>query len=233
MSSSCQAPPNHGRRSTRSAVALTLGIVATTVASAYGVDAATAPRPTAQSNHAAAPEIVAWDVATTVWTTPPPILDIESPVSTASPVPTTLPSASASAPSPRRVIALPPTAPRSRLISADGRLDTAVGVYSDCTGAAPLPRYQAAIDTCITNRTYFVGHSPGAFSPLLDENVGTIIQWWDGAGALHRLRIVARRDWTRGSGAPAPPVSSDVVAQFQTCLDSTGSQELILDATPA
>lgn len=118
-----------------------------------------------------------------------------------------MPAVFPSVPPQRSVTAPPPALTRSRLISA--------------------------VDTCITDRTYFVGHSPGAFSPLFEANVGAAIAWRDGAGVLHPLRIVARRDWTRGDSAPPPPVSADVVAQFQTCIDSFGSQELILDATAA
>ena len=122
--------------------------------------------------------------------------------------------------------------PRNRLASADGSMDTGVGVYADCHGATPLPRYEAAIDTCVSGRIYFVGHNPGVFSPLFNQGVGALIAYWDGAGVRHELRIIARRDWARDQdGGLAPPVSGDVVAQFQTCISTT--EELILDAVAA
>ena len=157
------------------------------------------------------------------------------------PPPTPVPATPAPAPVPVHVAApappppppsAPPAPPRSRLVSADGRLDTGVGVYSDCSGNAALTHASAAIDTCITGRTYFVGHNPGVFTPLMAETVGAVITWYDGAGAAHPLRIVAVRNWNRSDGVP-PVASSAVVAQFQTCLVADGSRDVIMDAVPA
>lgn len=55
---------------------------------------------------------------------------------------------------------------RNRLMSNDGSLDTSVGIYSDCSGRTPLSHAEAQIDTCETG-SYFVGHNPGVFAPLL------------------------------------------------------------------
>jgi hypothetical protein len=126
----------------------------------------------------------------------------------------------------------PPAPPRNLLRSADGRVDTGVGIYSDCSGRTALTRSAAAIDTCVTGRTYFVGHNPGVFTPLLSESVGSLITWWDGAGNAHLLRIVAVRSWASANGVP-PPVSGAVVAQFQTCENLSGSQDWIYDAVAA
>ena len=217
------------RRALRIVAASTLLALSATAAKAVAASVFGAHfHPRSDSTAVASPDVVAWDVDA-VHTIATPLPTTATPDISARPVPAVFPSV----PPQRSVTAPPPALTRSRLVSADGRLDTAVGVYSDCSGATPLPRWQGAVDTCITDRTYFVGHSPGAFSPLFDENVGATIAWWDAAGVLHPLRIVARRDWTRGDGAPPPPVSADVVAQFQTCIDSFGSQELILDATAA
>lgn len=162
---------------------------------------------------------------------------IPAPAATASPTPPPTPqpaprlasTVAATPPPPAR----PPAATvRSRLVSADGRLDTAVGVYGDCSGATELAHAVAAVDTCVGDRTYFVGHNPGVFTPLMSETVGSVVTWYDGAGVAHPLRIVARRDWMRAGGVP-PMVSGDVVAQFQTCLVADGSEDLILDAVPA
>jgi hypothetical protein len=126
----------------------------------------------------------------------------------------------------------PPAPPRNLLRSADGRLVTGVGIYSDCSGSTPLTRSESAIDSCVSGRTYFVGHNPGVFTPLLSESAGSIITWWDAAGTAHVLRIVAVRSWTSADGVP-PPVSGAVVAQFQTCQNYDGSKDWIYDAVPA
>jgi hypothetical protein len=166
---------------------------------------------------AAPPALAHWDVMPVNVVTSVPTQTLVTPEAT--------PTRYASAPP-------PPAAPRARLLSADGRLDTAVGAYGDCHGSAPLPRDEAAIDVCVPGRTYFVGHNPGVFAPLLDEPVGGLISWWDGSGVRQELRIVARRTWARSeSGGLAPPVSGDVAAQFQTCLST--SEELIVDAVLA
>ncbi len=126
----------------------------------------------------------------------------------------------------------PPPPPRSRLVSADGRLNTGVGVYGDCSGATEVAHTEAEIDTCITGRTYFVGHNPGVFTPLMSETVGSVVTWYDADGTAHVLRVVARRTWTRADGVP-PMASDAVVAQFQTCLVADGSQDVVLDAVAA
>jgi len=118
------------------------------------------------------------------------------------------------------------------LISADGTLSTGVGVYSDCTGQAPVPRTTAAIDTCIGGVTYFDGHNPGVFTPLMSMPIGEVITWWDSAGHAHPLRIVAERRWAHTSGTLGP-ATAGVVAQFQTCITADGSVNLIIDAVPA
>ena len=152
-----------------------------------------------------------------------------SPAATA--VPTAPPVVHAPAPTPPPPP--PPAAsPHSRLVSDDGRLNTGVGVYSDCSGATALSHAYAAIDTCVGGRTYFVGHNPGVFTPLMSETVGSVITWWDASGTAHRLRVVARRTWFRADGAP-PVVSGAVVAQFQTCLVTDGTEDVILDAVAA
>jgi hypothetical protein len=105
-------------------------------------------------------------------------------------------------------------------------------VYSDCSGNTALTHSEAAVDTCVSGRTYFVGHNPGVFTPLLSESVGSMITWWDGGGTAHRLRVVAVRNWLRADGVP-PKASPDVVAQFQTCTVADGSRDVILDAVAA
>lgn len=147
---------------------------------------------------------------------------VPTPVPTA--VPTRVPVPTAPPP--------PPAPPHNLLRSADGRLDTGVGLYGDCSGATPLTHAEAAIDTCITGRTYFVGHNPGVFTPLLSESVGSVITWWDGGGHAHLLRIVAVRSWNASNGVP-PTVSAAVVAQFQTCAVADGSRDWIYDAAAA
>lgn len=170
----------------------------------------------------------------------------QAPTAAPTPEPTPAPTARPATPAPHVVArpaapvaaapppapAAPPPPPRSRLHSDDGRLDTGVGVYSDCSGNTALTHAEAAVDTCITGRTYFVGHNPGVFTPLMSESVGSLITWWDGAGNAHRLRVVAVRNWVRADGVP-PKASADVVAQFQTCTVADGSRDVILDAVAA
>ena len=156
--------------------------------------------------------------------TPAPVVHTPAPAPVAThaatPEPTTPPRTPAPAP------------PRNLLRSADGRLDTAVGVYSDCSGATALTHSAAAVDTCVTQDTYFVGHNPGVFTPLLSESVGSVVTWWDGNGQAHVWRIVAVRSWVRADGVP-PAVSGAVVAQFQTCEVADGSKDWIFDVVPA
>ena len=128
-----------------------------------------------------------------------------------------------------------PNGPHNQLVSTDGSLDTGVTTYSDCSGATELTHAEAAIDTCVTGRTYFVGHNAGVFTPLLGLGVGDTITYYDNEGAAHRLRIVSVRDnWLRADGVP-PLANSDVVAQFQTCETAypDGSHDRIIDAVPA
>ncbi|HEX3606680.1 MAG TPA: hypothetical protein VH134_12205 [Candidatus Dormibacteraeota bacterium] len=130
----------------------------------------------------------------------------------------------------------PPPAPvvvRNLLTSDDGTLHTAVGVYSDCSGHTELTHAMAAIDTCMHNVLYFVGHNAGVFTPLMHIGVGAIITYHDGAGTAHVWRVSSvRADWTAANGVP-PVTSSDVVAQFQTCVVPDGSVDRILDVVPA
>ncbi|TMD09463.1 MAG: hypothetical protein E6J03_01650 [Chloroflexi bacterium] len=126
----------------------------------------------------------------------------------------------------------PPGGPVNWLTSADGTLHTAVGVYSDCTGAAPVPTDMAAVDTCVRGRTYFVGHNQGVFTPLMHLGPGSLITWYDARGAVHRYRVVAVRD-TAGGAHPLTTTSHRVDAQFQTCALANGSVDRILDAVRA
>src|SRR5438270_9600396 len=114
------------------------------------------------------------------------------------------------------------------LTSDDRTLRAGVGTYTDCSGRTPLQSGEAAIDTCIHGRRYFLGHNAGVFTPLLHMQPGDHLEWTDGHSAHHRLRIVAVRDWTPSNGAP-PVVEPDVVAPFQTCVREDGSLERILD----
>jgi hypothetical protein len=139
--------------------------------------------------------------------------------------------AAAPARAPARAPAPVPVAHSNRLISADGTLNTGVGYYSDCTGRSELSHAFAAIYTCIGGRTYFIGHNPGVFTPLLHMGVGSIITWYDGHSNAHRLRIIGVRIWYRSANAPG--LLGGAVAEFQTCISADGSVDRILDAAPA
>jgi hypothetical protein len=125
-----------------------------------------------------------------------------------------------------------PGGPRNLLTSADGTLNTAVGVYSDCSGATAVPTDMAAVDTCVRGRTYFVGHNQGVFTPLMHMDVGSVITWYDGRGAVHHYRVVAVRD-AAGGAHPLTTTTHRVAAQFQTCAVADGSVDRILDAVAA
>jgi hypothetical protein len=125
-----------------------------------------------------------------------------------------------------------PGGPVNLLTSADGTLHTPVGVYTDCTGVAPVPAGMAAVDTCIHGRTYFVGHNQGVFTPLMHMGPGSLITWYNSRGAVHRFRVVAVRD-TAGGARPLTTSSRRVDAQFQTCAVADGSVDRILDAVNA
>jgi hypothetical protein len=131
------------------------------------------------------------------------------------------------------VAAAPPPAPsyRNHLTSADGTLNTGVGWYSDCSGRTELSHAIAAIETCIGGRTYFVGHNPGVFTPLLHMGVGSIITWYDGNGTAHRLRVIGVRTWHRFAGVP--PLMAGATAEFQTCITADGTVDRLMDAAPA
>lgn len=138
------------------------------------------------------------------------------------------------APVPRLAGPLPaPVVRRNWLTSGDGTLDTAVGVYTDCSGSTALSRRSAAIDTCIPGPPYFVGHNAGVFTPLMHMGVGSTITYHDQNAVAHVWRVVSvRADWRAADGA-APPTQADVVAQFQTCVVPDGSIDRILDVVPA
>jgi len=135
---------------------------------------------------------------------------------------------------PARRPSLPSEVPRpNRLISDDRTLDTAVGVYTDCSGRAPVPRFEAEIDICYSDPLYFVGHNLGVFSPLMHMDVGAGITYYDAGAIPHRWRVVqVHRDWHRGHGRPAA-AEPGVVAQLQTCSSPDGSVYRILDVVDA
>lgn len=122
--------------------------------------------------------------------------------------------------------------PTSRLISAGLALDVPVGSYADCSGESPIDRDRADLDPCFPGRLYFVGHSPGVFTPLLAMGAGDVITWYDAKGNGLRLRVVSARDFRRNS-ASLKLAQPDVVAQFQTCLTPDGAMDRILDAVRA
>ncbi len=198
---------------------------------AAAAHAAASPTHAVEPFVALAPSHPAAVEAATTATPSPTVPPTLAPTPAPTPIPTVVPAPPRTAAPPTSPPA-PPPPPRNRLISADGKLNTGVGIYSDCSGATPLTHSSAAIDTCVTGRTYFVGHNPGVFTPLLSEGVGSIITWYDGGGSIHRLRIVAVRTWQSANGVP-PMVNGSVVAQFQTCENLSGSEDWIYDATAA
>jgi hypothetical protein len=123
----------------------------------------------------------------------------------------------------------PPPPPSNWLRTDDGALDTYVGYYGDCSGRQVLTHAYAAIDTCLGGRTYFIGHNPGVFTPLMNLGVGSELTYFDANANAHRMRIVGVRSWYRFNGSP-PLVQGNVAYQFQTCITLDGNWDRILDA---
>jgi hypothetical protein len=123
-----------------------------------------------------------------------------------------------------------PVNPSNHVSLEGGGLDLPVGVYDDCTRASEVGHDGAYVDACIPRPlAYFIGHNPGPFTPMAGVGVGQVVDYYDGAGHLHRLQVVSARTWNRFWGAP-PLSQADVVAQFQTCLTLDAVWDRILDA---
>jgi hypothetical protein len=120
-------------------------------------------------------------------------IKIKKPLPTHSAPPPALTVAPAQSPAPA------PALPRNRLESDDGSLSASVGIYSDCFGTTPLRHAIAAVDTCVPGRTYFIGHNPGVFTPLLQLIMGPEIHaewfglWEITCSRLHCSNLMAPR----------------------------------------
>lgn len=122
----------------------------------------------------------------------------------------------------------PPADPTRNVLSGPGGLYTGVTNYTDCSGHTRLTNASAALDVCVRGRTYFVGHNPGVFSPLLHYAPGDVITFLNGAGQTDHFTVVTVRDWAYVNGVP--PLSAGARAQFQTCINPSGSLDRVLDA---
>src|ERR1035437_8170155 len=155
---------------------LPAGAVSTHVSAPSTVQAA-APSPSASSTFtlpatpAPTPVPTSQPTPTSVPATPAPTpVPTSQPTRTSTPTPQPAPPVSLPQPSATPTPA-PPAPPDNMLIGAG--IDTAVTDYSSCTAAAPVPQNEAAIYTCVTWDTYFLGHNPGVFTPLLSVQDGT------------------------------------------------------------
>ena len=159
-----------------------------------------------------------------------------TPETTPTPAPTAVPQPPTAPPAPAPARPAPPATqpapavPHVNALTGPYGLGTGVGIYSDCGGSTPLPHAIAAIDTCVKGVTFFVGHNPGVFTPLVSVNVGDVITYWDGAGVAHPLRVISVRNWVHTT---TPSIVPGATAQFQTCLNADGSLDRVLDAQPA
>jgi hypothetical protein len=115
--------------------------------------------------------------------------------------------------SPKAAAAPMTVSTRSHLSGPFG-LDTAVGLYHDCSGKTELTDAEAAIDTCVTDQTYFVGHNIGVFSPVMLLSVGDVVTYTDATGMRHPWTVTALRDVPINT---PPSHWAGVVAQMQTC----------------
>ena len=76
------------------------------------------------------------------------------------------------------MLASPASAFSNGVLTSDDRtLHAGVGTYTDCSGRTPLQNGEAAIDTCIRGRHYFLGHNYGVFTPLLHMQPGDQSRW--------------------------------------------------------
>ncbi len=191
------------------------GGVTTAIPSVQAIDTTTTHRLAADQTVSAAPAATPPAV-----TTPPPVethpaaAPAHSAAATAAPRPTTAVPTAIAKPSPQR-----------DLLTGPHGLNTRVGsAYTDCTGDSTVARDGAFIDTCHLDAVLFIGHNQGVFTPLLNYVVGDVINWYDGAGSLHHLRIVAVRDV---SSKVFPPVLGTY--EFQTCRFTTPNSPLDRD----
>ncbi len=89
--------------------------------------------------------------------------------------------------------------------------------YDDCTGRVPLTHAAAAIDTCVKDEMYFLGHNPGVFTPALDLRVGDEVDYIESNGAQHHFVV----DSIFVAVPPLRPPRPDYIsAQMQTCIDA-------------
>lgn len=120
-----------------------------------------------------------------------------------------------------------PADPYHNALAGPHGLSTGLTNYTDCTGRTPLTSAAAALDTCVTDRTYVVGHNPGVFTPLLQYQPGDVITFHNGAGQVDNWTIIGVRDWVYANGIP--PLQPGARGQLQTCLNASGSVDRILD----
>lgn len=83
---------------------------------------------------------------------------------------------------------------------------------------------------CGDDRQANSGHLDGSLAAFVSRTL--LIQPCDGNGHSVVYRVIAVRDFRRNS-APLTLARPDVVAQFQTCLNTDGSLDRILDAVLA
>jgi hypothetical protein len=116
--------------------------------------------------------------------------------------------------SPKAAAAAPVTVSIRSHLSGPFGLDTTVGLYRDCSGKTELTDTAAAIDTCVTDQTYFVGHNLGVFTPVMLLGVGDVVTYTDATGMRHPWTVTAIHDEPINT---PPSHDAGVVAQMQTC----------------
>jgi hypothetical protein len=120
-----------------------------------------------------------------------------------------------------------PADPYHNALAGPHGLNTGVTNYTDCTGRTHLTTAAAAIDTCLHDRIYVVGHNPGVFTPLLRFQPGDVMTFRNAAGLVDTWTVVGTRDWVYADGVP--PLLDGARGQAQTCLDASGSVDRIVD----
>lgn len=144
-------------------------------------------------------------------------------------------------PAPVLVVPPPPAAPAvnpfdlphaSWVMVPSVGINVAVGSYTDCSGAAPVPHGIAARDWCaVASTVYLIGHNPGVFTPLPGVHVGALVRYWDAAGQAFTYHVTSVTLQSRNNDSeimtPGPPH-----LDFQTCANADGSMIWIVTAYP-
>lgn len=114
------------------------------------------------------------------------------------------------------------------VVADDGSINIVVEAWNACDGS-PIPHDMAFLWTCRTDVDYLLGHAdPGVFGHFADVSPGFGFTWTHN-GVRHHERVMDKRQEPAGWQTPI----ADATVMVQTCTDSTGLTDWILDAGEA